>query len=95
MCGCDGTTPCGYHLDRALNAILDTRTTGLEAPHHRDNIPWYDAPIPRRWHKCAPWTSGVTRNLNTVDRCACGAIRLGAGRPWMERNSRRQENRRA
>lgn len=61
-------------------------------PHqHRDGIPWHNAPIPHRWHRCKTWTTGSTRNLALVERCACGAIRLdGEGHPWMDRNSRRK-----
>ena len=59
---------------------------------HRNGIPWYAAPLPRRWHRCAPWTTGSTQGLALVERCACGATRLdGEGHPWMERNSRRSE----
>jgi hypothetical protein len=54
---------------------------------HRDGLPWWDAPKPRRWHKCAAQTSGTVNNFEQVDRCACGAIRRNGGR-WFERNSR-------
>lgn len=57
---------------------------------HRNGVWWYDAPLPRRWHRCKPWSTGSTQSFALVERCACGAIRLnGESRPWMDRNSRR------
>ena len=53
---------------------------------HREGIPWNVAPRPRRWHRCKPQTTGMVQ-ATIIDRCACGAIRLG-GRIWTERNSR-------
>lgn len=50
---------------------------------HRDQVPWHEAPLPRRWHRCTSWTRGVG-----IARCACGAIRMGGH--WLERNSRRK-----
>lgn len=50
---------------------------------HLDGIDWTEAPIPPRFHRCWPQTSGMG-----VQRCACGAIGRGFG-PWMEKNSRR------
>jgi hypothetical protein len=57
---------------------------------HVDGIWWYEAPRPRRWHRCKPWTSGWMDLFGRVDRCACGAIRYN-GRGWIERNSRRKD----
>lgn len=60
---------------------------------HKDDVPWSEAPLPRRLHRCEAWTVGVDRRdgkIETVHRCACGAInidRLG----WMEKNSRRRK----
>lgn len=58
---------------------------------HRHGVWWYDAPLPRRLHRCTPWTSAPD-----VDRCACGAIRgpfakLLERNSWFERNSRRKK----
>lgn len=53
---------------------------------HRDGIPWFNAPRPRRFHRCTPWTSGWA-GFDRVDRCACGGIRR-RGHWWFERNSR-------
>lgn len=50
---------------------------------HLDGIPWYEAPRPRRWHRCKPQTRG-----HSIARCACGAIWILGG--WVERNSRRR-----
>ena len=55
-----------------------------------DGIPWHEATIPPRFHKCSPQTRGNT-SAGRVERCACGAIRLGPFDQWMERNSRRKE----
>lgn len=59
---------------------------------HRDGVAWFDAPIPRRWHRCSPQTKGW-HNLTLVLRCACGAIGgYEYGRlVWDERNSRRKD----
>jgi hypothetical protein len=53
---------------------------------HVGGVAWYQAPIPRKWHRCRAQTRGWVR-LYGVERCACGAIRLN-GRVWMERNTR-------
>ena len=53
-----------------------------------DDVPWWDAPVPRRWHRCRVQTTGATERLVLVDRCACGAIRLDS-HYWMNRNSRK------
>lgn len=45
---------------------------------------WHDAPLPRRWHRCTPWTTSFQ-----AYRCACGAIRSPGDRFWLDRNSRR------
>jgi hypothetical protein len=60
---------------------------------HRDGVWWHDAPLPPRWHRCQPWSRGVTPSFTRVERCACGATRLDGG-PWLERNQTRK-NRRA
>jgi hypothetical protein len=57
---------------------------------HRHGIPWFRAPIPRRWHRCTVWTSGRTGAFCLVERCACGAIRLDGEDSWIQRNSRRK-----
>lgn len=55
-----------------------------------NGVGWRYAPIPPRWHRCAP----QTRGLWDIERCACGAIRenKGSGR-WFGRNSRRRHGR--
>jgi hypothetical protein len=52
---------------------------------HRDDVPWYDAPIPPRFHRCSAQTQSL---IMGVQRCACGAIAQTFG-PWMRRNDRR------
>jgi hypothetical protein len=62
---------------------------------HRNNLPWYDAPLPRRWHRCRPQTDGWL-NLTRVQRCACGAIRdvyRGRWSCWVWKNTRRETGR--
>lgn len=69
-------------------------TPAYSTPLHRDGVPWYKAPLPRRWHRCSAWTEGSTDGGATwVERCTCGALRyrlgpFGSARPWIERNSR-------
>jgi hypothetical protein len=57
---------------------------------HQQGIEWFDAPIPRRWHRCRTWSRGVV-NGRLVERCACGAIRLDGYGGWMDRNDRRKK----
>jgi hypothetical protein len=55
---------------------------------------WYNAPLPRRWHRCRPHNTGIVSG-RLVERCACGGIRLGGPpRPWLERNQRRRDGER-
>lgn len=60
---------------------------------HVNGVWWYDAPLPRRWHRCTVWSSGAIDGfgINMVERCACGAICHRGDRIWIERNSRRAE----
>lgn len=58
---------------------------------HRNGVPWYDAPIPRKWHFCRAWSSGWV-DLTQLERCACGAQRdvyQGRWSPWVWKNTRR------
>jgi hypothetical protein len=63
---------------------------------HRDDVEWWRAPIPRRWHRCTPWTTARVGG-ERVDRCACGSLRVSCVHctslgvtcgQWLERNSR-------
>ena len=54
-----------------------------------NDVPWHDAPLPRRLHRCRTQTSGLM-GLTLVERCACGAIRLDGRGPWADRNTRRE-----
>jgi len=56
---------------------------------HLDGVPWWEAPLPRRWHRCRVQTSGLLHPGELVERCACGAFRLN-GRYWIDRNERRK-----
>lgn len=53
---------------------------------------WWEAPVPRWWHRCQVYTKGVIGLGGRVQvrRCACGAIKLDQG-PWLERNTRKEE----
>lgn len=53
-----------------------------------DGVLWYEAKVPRRFHRCYAHTTGVV-SFKMVERCACGAIRIDGGR-WMDKNTRRK-----
>lgn len=65
----------------------------VTAIEHFDGIPWYDAPIPRRWHRCKPQSrtcfDAGWAGRDAIERCACGAIRYQRG-VWIRRNDRRR-----
>lgn len=54
---------------------------------HRDGIPWDQARLPWRWHRCR-WQTSYHIRSDWIYRCACGAARTGRG-AWAGRNSRR------
>lgn len=49
----------------------------------KDGIPWHEAPLPRRWHRCSVWSLNIFGA-----RCACGACWFEAH--WCDRNARRR-----
>lgn len=54
-----------------------------------NGVPWHEAPLPPRIHKCFVQTRGWI-GFDEVHRCACGAIRNPRfGGHWLERNSSR------
>lgn len=54
-----------------------------------DGVDWMNAPLPPTRHTCWPQLIGET-GIDTVHRCACGAIKNAReGWGWHERNSRR------
>jgi len=59
------------------------------AVHHLDGVRWWEAPLPRRWHRCRAQTRGRWGHDTSVRRCACGAIDLGLG--WGQKNARRKD----
>jgi hypothetical protein len=70
--------------------IRDERAAASRAEadiKHVGGVTWYDAPKPRRWHRCKVQTSGWI-GFDLVERCACGAIRRNGRGGWFERNSR-------
>lgn len=71
-----------------MNLSSDLRARLLEAERrmgviHRDGIPWDEAPLPRRLHRCSPWSSDLR-----FDRCACGGMRERGRLFWDFKNSR-------
>lgn len=58
---------------------------------HRDGVSWHLAPLPRRWHRCTPWSTATLSTGRCVQRCACGARRdPNDGGGWDTKNSRRR-----
>lgn len=59
--------------------------------HNLDGVPWHEAPIPRRFHRCRPQTMGLI-GFTWIARCACGALRYedSPDSPWLDRNARRR-----
>lgn len=56
---------------------------------HLDGIPWHDAPVPSRWHRCQPQTMGYLNYFTLIERCACGALRRDRDHlGWTDKNSR-------
>lgn len=62
---------------------------GLQYVEDLNGVAWYDAPKPRRWHRCKAQTRGRFNDL-AMDRCACGGVRYVGDDFWIERNSRRK-----
>jgi len=56
---------------------------------HRGGVQWWQAPPPRRRHRCRAQTRGTVAGLD-IERCRCGATRLEGDWPWFERNQRRK-----
>lgn len=69
-----------------LDCNIDAAPDPLTRVRHRDGAPWYEALVPRRWHRCRTQTSGYVR-FTFFERCACGAVRID-GRAWIDRNTR-------
>lgn len=55
---------------------------------HKDDVPWHDAKVPCRLHRCRPKTTGFDAGLK-VERCACGASRCNGG-SWIGKNETRK-----
>lgn len=68
---------------------------------HLNGIPWWDAPLPGKWHRCqaqtiqhitvvlSRWRLPTERRTAPFERCACGADRQ-EGHGWENKNSRRR-----
>lgn len=68
-------------VSKDLRELID-RVIGIT---HVGGVPYYEAPLPPRLHRCRPWT--VNARLD-VERCPCGSRRIDRGR-WKLRNDRR------
>lgn len=55
---------------------------------HLDGVPWHQATIPPRLHRCWAQTKGWTGYITETHRCACGATRTSSHQRWWDRNSR-------
>jgi hypothetical protein len=71
-----------------------TFENGLDYLESLDGVLWADAPLPYPWHHCQPQTRGLI-GLNYTERCACGAIRMSARGPWVEKNQTRRHRAKA
>jgi len=71
------------------------RTFDAPRIEHLAGVPWFEAPIPRKRHRCRAQTRGLI-GFEMVHRCACGAIQNHSRFPgsWLERNSSRKATRR-
>ena len=57
---------------------------------HKDGIPYWKAPIPRRFHFCRAQTVGKLGD-QWIWRCACGALRSPKRfKFWINKNDRRK-----
>ena len=55
---------------------------------HADGVAWHAAPLPPFEHDCKPQTTGWI-GFDYIERCACGAGRMGTRRPWINKNETR------
>lgn len=57
--------------------------------YHLDGVPWWEAPLPSKRHQCVRQTYAWSGYFNSIERCACGAIRRdGRFGVWDQRNER-------
>lgn len=85
----------GKHHAPAQSQVLEeladlvVKLTNEHRTYSVDMILWYEAPLPRRWHRC--WAQTADASFSpSVRRCPCGGVSLDYGR-WVGRNSRRRE----
>lgn len=56
---------------------------------NRDDLLWFEAPLPPREHVCTAWSSQVDAlGLPIIQRCACGGVRMRFVHDWIEVCSR-------
>lgn len=60
---------------------------GREFAEHLDGVVWYDAPAPKRWHRCTPQSRAFLVGEH-VEHCACGGLRFDGHGIWIDRNQR-------
>lgn len=57
---------------------------------HKDGVPWHKAGLPPWDHECWVQTRGWLHEIDLVERCACGAVRMGGPTHcWIEVNQTR------
>lgn len=59
---------------------------------HRNGVPWFEAPLPHRFHRCKVQTQGWV-DLDFIERCACGAVRLQRSGWWRKNETRKNRKR--
>ena len=60
--------------------MSDYELLDLTTVLHKDGVPWYQAPAPRKkGHQHDAQTTS-----NRIDRCACGALRFFDDSVWIE-----------
>jgi len=72
--------------DAPSDPLFTDRGDGI---YHYLNVPWWNAPIPRRWHHCKAQSWSLL-DSGFFERCACGAVRIDH-RVWIDRNTRTKE----
>lgn len=80
-------------LDPDAAGYVTVHDSGSTTMKHLGGVPWHEAPLPPRVHRCWAQTDGRINYFEQVQRCACGGIRTSAvkGSDWFERNSRRKD----
>lgn len=87
--------PEGPSRVQAAAASVTRYLPGYRSPdgkmevEHLEGVPWHDAPLPRRFHRCWPQTRAWMNYFERIERCACGAGRID-GHSWIHKNETRK-----